>query len=275
MNLTRIVRSAAEARADVVLTPELSLTGYDVRDDATVLAVPVATGHPLRLSGAEAERAEGEALRLDGHLVLGLIERGAGGTPFNAMVALQEGRVAFVHRKIYLPTYGMFDEGRWFGRGTRLGRLALGGGWKAGFLVCEDIWHPALAYLHAAAGANLLLIQAAAPGRGVWEGGPGGGRFASWESWVRITRTTAELLGVYVALCNRVGVEGGVTFAGGSLVVGPDGSVLAQAGPEEETLTAELRLDEVARARRPYAHARDEDPWLVVRELRRTLEDGS
>lgn len=276
-NLRRILEGAAAAEADLVLTPELSLTGYDLRDDAASLAVPLAPGETLRLGpregGPDEQSAQLDARELPGHLVLGLVERGPGGLPFNAMVALREGRVAFVHRKIYLPTYGMFEEGRWFGRGERVEPFPLGRGWRAGFLVCEDLWHPALPYLYATLGVNVLLVQAAAPGRGAWEGGEAG-RFASWDTWIRIVRTTAELLGVYVALCNRNGVEGGITFAGGSLVVGPDGEVLARAAHGEATLTAELRLEEVARSRRPYSHARDEDPRLVLRILRRVVEGG-
>ena len=272
--LERIVAGARGTPADVVLTPELSLTGYDLGDDAAQLAVPLEPGAAPGFEALAVPAAVIEDLAtLPGTLFLGMVERGPGGTPRNALVALREGRVAFVHRKLYLPTYGMFDEGRFFGPGERLERLSLPGGWRAGCLVCEDLWHPALPYIHAAGGAEVLLVQAAAPGRGVWKGPEEGGRFASWDGWVRIARTTAQLLGVYVALCNRVGVEGAVTFAGGSLVVAPDGEVLAEAGTGPETLSVELHAEAVARARRPYAHARDDDPRLVLRELARAVDE--
>ncbi|HUH12327.1 MAG TPA: nitrilase-related carbon-nitrogen hydrolase, partial [Longimicrobiales bacterium] len=273
--LERMLAAARAADADVVLTPELSLTGYDLGDEAAHLALRLDPGSAPELAalGVPASVVR-ELAALPGTLLLGMVERGPGGTPRNAMAALRAGRVSFLHRKLYLPTYGMFDEGRFFGAGERLERLALPGGWRAGCLVCEDLWHPALPYIHAAAGAELLLIQAAAPGRGVWAGPEEGGRFASWDAWVRIARTTAQLLGIYVALCNRVGVEGPITFAGGSLVVAPDGEVVAAAGAGPETLRVELRADEVARARRPYAHARDEDPRLVLRELARAVGEA-
>ncbi|MBR9988764.1 MAG: hypothetical protein KFH98_03355, partial [Gemmatimonadetes bacterium] len=123
-------------------------------------------------------------------------------------------------------------------------------------------------------GIDALLVQAAAPGRGARDDS-GDGRFASADVWERIARTTAQLYGIYVALCNRSGVEGAVTFAGGSLVAGPDGSILARAGDRgEEVLSVELTRGALRAARRPYSHERDDDPGLVMRELARGLAEG-
>lgn len=261
-NARRIAETAANSGADVVLTPELSLTGYDVGDDAAELGIALDAGAPLP-----------EALHDASDVVVGLVDMGADGVPYNAAVHVRGGSVLFRHRKVYLPTYGMFDEGRFFGRGDRVEAYDLGGGWRAALLVCEDFWHPALTYLAAIQGVHLLMIQAAGPGRGVWTGSADGGRFRSTEAWTRIARTAAHVYGIYVALANRVGAEGGVVFAGESLIVGPTGEVLAQAPSEgEAVIAAELSLDEVARARRPFAHARDEDPRLVYRMLTRILE---
>lgn len=250
--------------ADLTLTPELSLTGYDLGDDVHRLALALRTGEPLPVPGLESTPP----------VVVGLVERGAAGVPYNVAAVVEDGRVVFRHRKLYLPTYGMFDEMRFFGRGTRLEVYDAPSGWRVGVLVCEDVWHPGLAYILAARGVDLLLVQAAAPGRGAWAGGATGGRFASADVWERIARTTAQLYGIYVALANRTGAEGGVVFAGGSLVVAPTGEVLAAAGADEALLDAELSLEEVARARRPYAHARDEDLHFMMRELARAAEAG-
>jgi predicted amidohydrolase len=126
-----------------------------------------------------------------------------------------------------------------------------------------------LAYLHALQGADVLVVMAAAPGRGVWEGGEEGGFFASSAAWERIARTYAQLYGVYVAVCNRTGVEGGVTFAGESLVVAPDTSVIARAGIDEQVLSFTVERAAIQAARTPYAHIRDEDAALAIRELQR------
>ena len=261
-NAEQVLAAAEHARADVVLTPELSLTGYDVRDAAPALAVPLAIGEPLTAPYEVLARAPGT-------VVAGVLERGLDEVPYNAAVVLERGSVRHVHRKLYLPTYGMFDEARWFGRGQRLEPVVLEGGWRAGVLVCEDFWHPGLSYVLAAAGIDVLLVLAAGPGRGAWDGGEHG-EFASADAWERIARTTAQLYGIYVALANRCGVEGGATFAGGSLIVGPAGDVLARAGSlEPETIRAPLDPDALARARRPAYHGRDDDPRLVSRELAR------
>jgi predicted amidohydrolase len=262
-NAGHIRAAAVEAAAALLVTPELSLTGYDVGDSVHSLARPVVTGG--RLDGVEALQD------VPGAVIVGLVEEAAGG-PYNSAASVRGGRVEFRHRKLYLPTYGMFDEGRWFGRGTSLQTWRPAAQWHAGLLICEDFWHPGLAYVLASRGIDLLIVQAAAPGRGVWEGGEHGS-FASADVWERIARTTAQLYGIYVVLANRVGVEGGVTFAGGSLIVGPDGAVLARADDASEvTITAVLERSALERARRPYAHARDDDPALVMRELARGAE---
>ena len=261
-NAAAVAGAARAAAADVLLTPELSLTGYDVRDAAAPLARRLGEGQPLP--------SPFESLRdVPGTLVAGLIERGDDEVPYNVAAVLEDGILRHRHRKLYLPTYGMFDEARYFGRGHRLEPVRLPRGWRAGVLICEDFWHPGLAYVLAAAGADVLLVLAAGPGRGVWDGGEHGD-FASADAWERIARATAQLYGIYLALANRCGVEGGVTFAGGSLVVGPSGEVLARAGSARpETLHATLDPDVLAGARRPGFHGRDDDPALVARELGR------
>lgn len=264
-NLARIEaaqRDASAERVDLLVTPELSLTGYDLRDRVHPLARPLAECRfPTLAAGPD--------------VVLGLVEQGDGFVPFNAALHLRGGRVLHRHRKLYLPTYGMFDEGRYFGAGSSVRAYDAGGGWRVGLLVCEDLWHPSLTYLLAMAGAHLIVVQAAAGGRGAWEGG-GTGRFASWRAWEHLACAAALAYGVYVVVANRVGVEGAVVFAGGSLIVGPDGAVIARGDDlGEDRPTADLSLARVAAARRPYAHLRDEDPHLVLRELDRIAAETS
>lgn len=265
-NLARVAAALADAAADaahLLVTPELSLTGYDVRDRVHTLAA------------AESE-APYPSLAAGPDVVVGTIERDAAFVPYNAALHLRGGRVLHRHRKVHLPTYGMFDEGRWFGRGDRARTYEAGGGWRVGLLVCEDLWHPALTYLHAAAGAHLVIVQVAAGGRGAWAGGEGGGRFASWPSWEHLARAAAAAYGIYVVVANRVGVEGSVVFGGGSMVIAPGGDLIARADDlAEDRLTVDLSLSAVAAARRPYAHARDDDPRLVHAELARLIAEGA
>lgn len=263
-NLARIARGQADAAADgidLVVTPELSVTGYDVRDAVHTLAAPESDApYPALAEGPD--------------IVLGTIERDAAFVPYNAMLHLRGGHVLHRHRKVYLPTYGMFEEGRYFGRGDTARTYEAGGEWRIGLLVCEDLWHPGLAWLLAAQGAHVIIAQSAAAGRGAIAGGAGGGRFASWDAWEHLARAAAIAYGCYVVLANRVGVEGALCFAGGSMIVSPEGAVLARADDlGEDRIDAELSLDAVAAARRPYAHARDDDPRLMARELGRILAE--
>lgn len=258
-----IIAGMVPPEADLVLTPELSLTGYDLRDGVHEAGVSLEDRDTLPglFSAFAGQRSA---------IALGVVEHGRDGIPYNAAAVVGAGRLLHTHRKVYLPTYGLFDEGRYFGRGERVECVVLPGGWRVAVLVCEDLWHPALPYLAALDGAHLLAVMAAAPGRGAVEGGPGGATFASTAAWDELVRVTARTHGIYVALCNRTGVEDGVTFAGRSLIVGPDGAVLAQSPAEgEHRLDAVLSLAELARARRPFAHARDEDVSILLRGLSR------
>ncbi len=261
-NRRAIERATLGAEAHVVIFPELALTGYSLGHRARELGVTLDGPPPLSLpvGGPVA--------------VFGLVERGEDHLTYNAAVAARGDDILAVHRKIYLPTYGTFDEGRVFAPGRRSVRsFPLAPGWTAGLLVCEDFWHPALAYLHALQGADVLMVLAAAPGRGARPAGAGEA-FASTERWELIARTTALLHGTYVVLCNRAGVEDGMTFAGGSMVVDPSGEVVARA-PEGETARLEAVLDRarVASARQPYSHLRDDDLAVTLHTLERIVRE--
>lgn len=259
-NRSALEAAVASADADVVLFPELALTGYTLGHRARELGLPLDGPPPLSLPD-------------DGPVaVLGCVERGEDHLTYNTAFAARGSRILAAHRKVYLPTYGTFDEGRIFAPGRRSVRpFPLAPGWSAGLLVCEDFWHPALAYLLALQGMDVLLVLSAGPGRGVAPDGAGR-TFTSTESWELIARTTALLHGVYVVLCNRAGVEDGITFAGGSLVVDPTGTVVARA-PEAEVarLSVTLEREAVAAARQPYAHLRDEDPAVTLLTLQRIV----
>jgi predicted amidohydrolase len=259
-NAGRIADRAAGSDASLFVTPELSLTGYDIGEASSELARPVRIGQPLE--GAEPLAAANPAI------VAGLPEIGDNGVVYNTLALLEAGIVRFRHRKMYLPTYGMFDEGRFYGRGDSVDPFEIRG-WRIGFLVCEDFWHPGLAYVLSAAGIDVLVVISAAPGRGggIEDEGP---RFANMEGWMRLARTTAQLYGIWVALANRCGVEGGTTYGGGSLVVAPHGDVVSRASAFEETvLSVKLTRESIERARRPAAHVRDEDVRLMRALLNR------
>jgi len=283
LNREEIRSRVVDARnGDLLVFPELAISGYHLRGGVGRHSVSLGAGAPLDLPSGSPPVA------------LGLPERGEDELVYNTAVILHENRVLSLHRKIYLPTYGMFDEGRYFAPGRTPPRVAvLPSGWKVGLLVCEDLWHPSLVYLLAIQGVEAVLVLAAAPGRGQpgegedredHDGGTGTGPspsfppgprslFSSQASWTLLARTAAMQYGVFVVIANRAGVEEGVTFAGESTVVAPDGTILGRA-PQAEPSVVEVSLHrrDLRRARSPFAHLRDEDPHFLRRALDLVLE---
>ena len=256
------VRLAAKRGADLLLFPELSLTGYFLRDMVPNVA--------LRLSAPEIDRLK--KLSRDMAFVAGLVEEGPDYRFYNAAVYFDRGEVRHVHRKVYLPTYGMFDEQRYFARGdrvrafdTRFGRLAL--------LICEDLWHPSTVYLAALDGALTVLCPSTSPLRGITEGEPQDDNARYWEM---INRAYAETFGIFMVYGNRVGFEDGVGFWGGSEIVDPFGRRIAKAKYyEEDFIAGNIALDAVRRKRAAAPLLRDEDIDLTVNELLRIRERPS
>ena len=251
-----VVRRAARGGANLLVFPELSLTGYLLQDLVPEVAVRLA-GSPV------VEQLLRWSRRLD--LVVGLVEESEDHRFYNASLYLSGGKIVHRHRKVYLPTYGMFDEGREFAAGdsfsafdTRFGRF--------GILICEDAWHPSASYLLARDGADVLLIVSSGPSRGV-----GAGRDpASLASWQDLCRVTAQFQTVYAVYVNRVGVEEGMHFSGGSLLVDPAGTITERAPALKETiLYGTLSREALRRARTRYPLLRDEKPDLVLKALAR------
>jgi predicted amidohydrolase len=246
-------------RADFLLFPELSLTGYYLRDTVPNLG--------LTMKSAEIARLK----QLSRHLpfVAGLVEESADHRFFNAAVYFEDGEVRHVHRKVYLPTYGMFDEQRYFAAGNRIrafeskfGRLAL--------LVCEDLWHPSTINVAALDGALAVLCPSASPLRGVVDEQVQDDNARYWEM---INRTYAETYSLFMIYGNRCGFEDGVGFWGGSEIVDPFGQRVAKAKYyEEDFIVAEIPLESVRRKRTISPLLRDEDIDLTINELMRIRE---
>jgi predicted amidohydrolase len=239
--------------AKLVVFPELSLTGYYLKDLAADVAC--AADDPFLAPIAEASR--------DIDISAGFVERSKDAKLHIAQGYWSGGRLRHVHRKVYLPTYGIFDDGRYFGPGERFETFESVVG-TAGIAICEDLWHLSVPYLYASGGASVIFAPADSPGRGVAEGGDLG----TAASCRMMDRFYAQYLTVYVVFANRVGLEDGVAFWGGSEVIGPDGTVCARAKEfEEELLVADIDLELVARERARNPLLRDERPDLVFRVL--------
>jgi predicted amidohydrolase len=248
-----IIAEAGAAGAGLVVFPELSLTGYFLKDQVPEVSLTLSSPevHALR----DASRAAG----ID--IVAGLILESDRHRFHNAALYISGGDVLHVHRKVYLPTYGLFDEQRYVAAGDRFRAFdaPLGGRtehrWRAGILICEDLWHPSAVTLLARQGADLIICPSASPGRGLLQGETVG----TASSYDVMTRTYAQLFTTYVVYCNRSGFEDGVGFWGGSRVVDPVGSVVAEVhGAQESVLYHRLERSAVRRARVAYPLLRDE-----------------
>lgn len=250
------IARAKNAQIDLLVFPELSLSGYYLKDLTPDVALSPNDNHSLFAPLLQASRA------LD--LIVGFPEVDERHRYFISAAYLSGGRVVHIHRKAYLPTYRIFDDARFFGAGdsmrafdTRFGRM--------GILICEDAWHLSAPYLLWQDGAEFLIDIAASPGYGVTSGS-----LLSKTTVDAFLQTYAELLTTFVVYVNRVGGEDGVTFWGGSLVLAPDGERLAQ-GPdfEEALVVAEIDPERIRRARLRLPTLRDERVELVERELKR------
>ncbi len=275
-NLQRHLTLVEQARAqgvDLLLFPELSLTGYNLKDLVPSVAIRPSADDPIfqQLLAASAEDDLGGRLSRGAiDLVVGFIEESERHVFYNSAAYISAGRLVHLYRKVYLPTYGLFDEARFWGSGdrlrafdTRFGRMAL--------LICRDVWHLSTSYIAVMDGADTILAISAAPGWGAQEGQD---RLSRAQSWERLIRCLAQFLTCYYFYCNRVGWEDGVPFFGGSIAVAPGGRLLAQAPDLEEALiTATWDTATLRRVRTQSTFLRDERLDLTLRELQRIAQE--
>lgn len=254
------IQHAREAGADLVIFPELALTGYFLKDLVPEVA--------LRLDSPEIVRLTELSVGIS--IVIGFVEVTDDYRFFNSAVFLEDGAVKHLHRKVYLPTYGLFDEQRYMARGERFRAFDTKFG-RMGLLICEDMWHLSSSYILAMDGATTLLCLSSSPGRGI-----GGESLGSAEAWQQLTSTTAMFLNCRVLYCNRVGFEDGVNFWGGSEYVAPSGeSVIRGKLLEEDSVTALLDEGSLRRERIFSPMLRDENLFVTLQELKRIeLERG-
>ncbi|KPV42263.1 nitrilase-related carbon-nitrogen hydrolase [Alicyclobacillus ferrooxydans] len=252
------IEQAKTNHAALIVFPELGLTGYQVQD--LTLDVARTTKHP------DIQRLVAASQDID--VVFSFVEESEQHLFYITAIYARRGQIAAKHRKVYLPTYGMFDEGRYFACGEEFRTVPTDFG-RSGLMICEDAWHVSSPYLLALGGADLICVPASGPARSVAEQD----RFGSHVFWRDLLQVYARLFGTYFIFVNRTGFEDGVNFFGGSGVISPEGEWLVEAPELTETLCyAELDLSVIRRARYITPILRDEKKHLVLRELERLLE---
>ncbi len=261
LHLDTIQRARAE-QVDLLVFPELSMTGYQVQDLVPEVALAADATDPVF--------AELLAASADIDIVFGFVHEDARRRFYIANAYLAGGATLHIHHKLYLPTYAMFDESRYFARGNRVRAFDSRFG-RLGMLICEDFWHVSPAYLLWLDGADILILNSSSPSRGLNASERLGG-----TRWVElVNQAYGSMFTAYILHCNRVGYEDGKNFWGGSSVVDPDGEFMTGGLYFDEALiTQEIDLNQLHRTRARLPLLRDERPGLLRRELGRILNEN-
>jgi len=245
---------AIENKAELIVFPELSLTGYSLKD----------INYDIALNPYKSDKLK-ELLKLSKKIsiVCGFAEEDENYAVYNSAILMEDGEIKGIHRKIYPPTYGIFEEFRYFSAGQKCEPLNSKLG-KLGIMVCEDLWHLSVPYTMAVKGAKILIGIAASPTRIAVNTD----KFKNYEINSEHHKTYARVLSSYLLFSNRVGFEDGVNFWGGSEIVDPSGSICSVAKIfDEDMIFANVIESEVQRARRNARHFIEEDIDKTIRNL--------
>ncbi|NDL57229.1 nitrilase-related carbon-nitrogen hydrolase [Phytoactinopolyspora mesophila] len=254
-----IISKASREGSDLVVFPELHLSGYSVGEIESDLALKPTDERLERLA----------KLAGSGGVVLAFPEAGPGGMhTYNSSAYYQAGQLVHVHRKLYLPNYLGFEERKHFTPGQSM-RAFDAGAARLAMMVCNDAWQPQLAFLATQDGAQVLLMPVTSAQSAFPE------RYDSQGYWRGITRFYGRMCQLFVVFVNRVGAEGTMRFWGGSHVVDPWGNVVEEVPESQEhTLTVDIDLTDVRRRRRDIPLVKEARLGLLQREVRRLLDEG-
>ena len=249
---------AARDGADLIVLPELCLSGYAVGAVDAELAMRADAPVLAELGAAGGGRG----------VVVGFPELATGGRVYNSAAFIDGEGVQHVHRKLYLPTYRGFEERKHFSAGSSLRAFDTSFG-RTAMLICNDAWQPALAFVACQDGAELLLMPSNSS-----HGDPR--ELDVRACWRDITSLYARLFQCYVVFVNRVGEERDLTFWGGSHIVDPYGDVVCECDEDAESVVVSAELDPLAvrERRRRLPLTREARLALLRRELTRLIEEG-
>ncbi|WP_409058900.1 nitrilase-related carbon-nitrogen hydrolase [Streptomyces sp. SYP-A7185] len=252
----QIGRAAAQG-ADLVVFPELSLHGYHLGGLKRDTSLETTDRRLMDLSTAGPD------------VVVGLHEH-TSLRAYNTSAYYAEGQLLHAHRKLYLPNYLAWEERKHVSPGQHLRAYDLPGGHgRAATLVCNDAWQPVLPWLAVQDGAEVIIVPTNSAA------GLDPEAMDTGLYWDTLLSYTARMLQCWVVFVNRVGNENGATFWGGSRVVDPRGTVVAQAPKWEAGLvTVDIDVQEARRQRRAVPLVAEARLGLVDREVRRLIDEG-
>lgn len=254
------IEKAKKKKADLLIFPELSLTGYTLMDMVDEVSLE---------PGKNPIFKELKAASREISLVVGFVEEMEKGLFYNSAAFLSKGKILHIHRKVFLPTFGMFDEARFYAQGKNFQTFPTPFG-KTGMMICRDFLSYGASYLLFAGGAEIIIVISAAPGRGT-------ALEESYETsrmWEIMGETISRFSTAFLIYCNRVGFEDGKHFAGGSFIFNPSGEMIARAAyVDKDFLFYEINLDEVREIRRKWPYKRDDKPEIILEALKRIVRE--
>jgi len=235
----RYIEKAKKLEIDILAFPELSLTGYMLKDLAFELS-----------ESCKEALEELEEISEDICVLVGFVEEYRKGIYRNSIAVIRDGEQVGVIPKIYLPSYGLFEEHRYFKEGNpKEYKVFRWRGFTFSSVICEDAWHPEPIELMAKLGADLVFIHSSSPIRGLY----GSGETLIERVWESIVVTRAVENTVFTAFVNRIGVEDEEYFWGGSMVSTPIGEVIARGSKTKEQLVVVSIDDLLLRLARRYS----------------------
>jgi predicted amidohydrolase len=251
-HISRAVRDGRE----LIVFPELSLSGYQLKDLAAEIA--------LRPGGREWRELEKWSRKID--IIAGAPLEEDAGIIVNAALYFSGGKWRHTHRKVQLPNYGMFEEAMIFKAGDTLRTFQIGR-FRAGILICREILFPMLAYLYFIQKTDLLIGISNSPQRGIDKDG-----ISSFQLWETMGYVFSQFYHQNYLFVNRVGFEDGIGFGGGSFFARAGQGICQRAAQvDEDALDIEIAAADVRRARLSSNYLRDEQPGLVLKEMNRIL----
>jgi len=256
----RYFEKARKKKVDLLIFPELSLTGYTLKDLVEDVAISPEDNSIFDRLIAESR---------DVSSVLGFVEEKERGLFFNSAAFLSKGKILHIHRKVFLPTFGMFEEAKFFAQGKNFHTFPTPYG-NTGMMICRDFLNYGAGYLLFAVGSEIMIIISAAPGRGI----AGGETYETSRMWESMGETISRFSTSFLIYCNRVGFEDGKHFAGGSFIFDPLGQLVSIASYlDEDFLVQEINLDFIREARKKWPYKRDDKPEVILEALKRIVRE--
>jgi NAD+ synthase (glutamine-hydrolysing) len=250
------INKAIKDNVDLIIFPELSISGYDLKDIV----------YDIALTPGDETIEQLKTLSRDIDILMGAPVEEASGIFYNCALFFSKGELVHTHRKVQLPTFGMFQEHMIFKAGSEFRSFKIRD-FTAGIIICREILFPAIPYLYFLQEVDFLIAISNSPYRGINKDG-----MSSLKLWERMGEVYAIHYHQNYAFVNRGGFEDGMGFGGGSFFAEPGKGIVKKARYfEDDVLDFAISKETVRRSRIGGSYFRDEKPEIIYKELQRIL----